>query len=181
MRTNTALTDEHSRRAVGDESSRPPAVNYRRDWRDRGREARQRLIELNDVFHAVTFVAAEIVARTVPERHWRACARAVARASLTVGRRWIDRTTELLDAFLAGQMPDHLDRRALAASIVAASFEERVFFHKATHDSAWRPDVRRQHEPEISSGRCAGLNVPGSGAAIDTLKPKRHGDALWSA
>jgi lauroyl/myristoyl acyltransferase len=156
MRMDTALTDKGRQHPVGNEPSRPVAADQQRDWRERGRADRQRLIELNDVFHAVTFVAAEIVARAVPERHWRAFAGAFARASLAVRRRRADCDAELLDACLAGHMPDDLDPRALVASIIAASFEERVFFRKAAHDPAWRPDVRLEGREQLDAALAGG-------------------------
>ena len=163
MRTDTALIDKRRGHPGGDEPTRPPDANHQPDWRERGRERRQRLAELDDVFHAATFVTAEVVARVVPERHWRAFGRAVAYASLAIRPRRADGAAELLDALLAGHVSCNLDPRALVTSSIAISFEERVFFQKAAHDPAWRPVVQlqgREHlDAALADGRGAVLWV----------------------
>ena len=163
-RTDTALADEQRPHPVsaidGAPLRAPAAADEQRDRRELAREERRRLTsrpaEPDDVFHAATFVVAGFVARVLPERHWRAFSRAFARASLAVRRRRVRLDIERLDAFLAGRVPDDLDRRALVGSIVAGSFEERVFFRKLARDPAWRPDLRLDGRERLDAALAGG-------------------------
>ena len=157
MSPDTTRMETHRQQPDSGEQPVPPsAADKRPDWRERARERRQRLVQFGDVFHVATFVVAEFVARVVPERHWRGVSLAFARASLAARRFRVRGAIARLDANLGGRIPDELNRRTLLASIVGAFFEERVFFHKAAHDPAWRPNVRLDGGELLDAALAAG-------------------------
>lgn len=115
------------------------------------------------MFHTATFLAADFAAIALPAERWHQFSRQFASVSMAVRQRRVQADACEMGVHLRLLYPDDPDGREGIRAMIAAAFEERVFFRKAARDPKWRPQIRlegREYlEAALQSGRGAVLWV----------------------